>query len=140
MRDFLRKCKAVLGLGAMWGAAWALIFALTVLIIGIVNPDSIDAGEGPIRGIAIGALFGFVSGIVFAALFALTERRKTIRNLSVGRAALWGMLGTAAYPLLTPVDNSLVFFVCPIGAALAAASVAVAKKAERRIGPPPTAA
>jgi hypothetical protein len=128
MRQFLRKCRAALGVGATWGATWALIFALTFLIIRLVDPDSIDPGEGPLRGIAIGAFFGFVSGIAFALLLAVTESRKTIRNLSVGRAALWGMLGTAAYPLLTPLDNSMVFFVCPVGAAVAAASVAIAKK------------
>ena len=130
MREFLRKCRAALGVGMTWGAAWALIFALIFLVIRVVDPDSIDPGEGPVRGIAIGALFGFISGTVFAAVLAMTESRRTIRKLSVGRAAIWGMLGTAAYPLLTPLDNSMVFFVCPIGAALAAASVAIAKKAE----------
>jgi hypothetical protein len=40
------------------------------------------------------------------------------------------MLGTAAFPLLTPVDNSMLLIVCPVGAALAAASIAVAKRTE----------
>ena len=35
---------------------------------------------------------------------------------------------------LSQVDNSTVFIVCPIGAALAAGSVAVAKRAERDDG------
>jgi hypothetical protein len=60
----------------------------------------------------------------------LAEGRKAIRDLSLSRAALWRMLGTAAFPLLTSVDNSVLLIVCPVGAVLAAASVAVAKKAK----------
>ena len=135
MRAFLRRARGALGISVTWGAAWAVIFAGVALIIGLVDPDSIDPGEGPVRTAGIGAVFGFVSGAVFGVLLALMENRKAIRDLSLGRAALWGMLGTAAYPLLTPVDNSIVFLLCPIGAALAAASVAIAKKAELGASP-----
>ena len=130
MGAFLRRCRGALGIGVTWGAVWAAIFAALAVIIGLVDPDSIDPGEGPIRVAGIGAVFGFVSGVGFGVLLSLAEGRKAIRDLSLGRAALWGMLGTAAFPLLTPVNNSLLLFVCPIGAALAVASVAVAKQAE----------
>ena len=132
MGAFLRRCRGALGIGVTWGAVWAAIFAALAVIIGLVDPDSIDPGEGPIRVAGIGAVFGFVSGVGFGVLLSLAEGRKAIRDLSLGRAALWGMLGTAAFPLLTPVNNSLLLFVCPIGAALAVASVAVAKQAELR--------
>ena len=131
MRSFLRKCRGALGLGLMWSVAWLAIFALLGVIIGVADPDSIDPGEEPRRVAWIGAVFGFISGTAFGALLSIAEGRRMLRGLSVWRAALWGALGTAAFPLLTAVDNSLVFFVCPIGAALAAASVAVAKKADR---------
>ena len=132
MGAFLRRCRGALGIGVTWGAVWAAIFAALAVIIGLVDPDSIDPGEGPIRVAGIGAVFGFVSGVGFGVLLSLAEGRKAIRDLSLGRAALWGMLGTAAFPLLTPVNNSLLLFVCPIGAALAVASVAVAKQAQLR--------
>jgi hypothetical protein len=135
MRAFLRKCRGALGLGLLSAVAWAIIFALIAVVIGIVDPDSIDPGEGPLHVAPIGAVFGFVSGIVFALLLALGEGRKTLRDLSVKRAALWGMLGTAAYPLLTPVGDEAVLIFGPIGAALAAVTVAVAKKGE--LGAPP---
>jgi hypothetical protein len=130
MRAFLRKCRGALGLSLLSAGAWAIIFALISVVIGIVDPDSIDPGEAPLHVAPVGAVFGFVSGIVFALLLALGEGRKTLRDLSIKRAALWGMLGTAAYPLLTPVGNEAVLILGPIGAALAAVSVAVAKKAE----------
>jgi len=135
MGAFLRRCRGALGIGVTWGAVWAAIFAALAVIIGLVDPDSIDPGEGPIQVAGIGAVFGFVSGVGFGVLLSLAEGRKAIRDLSLGRAALWGMLGTAAFPLLTPVNNSMLLFVCPIGAALAAASVAVAKRAELRASP-----
>ena len=129
MRAFLRKCRGILGTGVTFGAAWAAIFAALALIIGVVDPDSIDPGEEPIIT-GIGAMFGLIAGVLFGVLLSVAERRKTLRELSIGRAALWGALATAAYPLLTPVANSIVFFVCPIGAGLAAATVALAKKGE----------
>jgi hypothetical protein len=130
MRAFLRKCRGALGLSLLSAAAWAIIFALISVVIGVFDPDSIDAGEGPLHVAPIGAVYGFISGAVFALLLALGEGRRTLRDLSTKRAALWGMLGTAAYPLLTRVDDMAVLILGPIGAALAAVSVAVAKKAE----------
>ena len=132
MRAFLRKCRGALGIGLTWGIAWAAIFAALSVVVGILDPDSIDPGEGPLRLGGIGAIFGFVSGVAFGATLALADGRKVLRKLSVGRAALWGAIGTAAFPLFTSVDNSMLIFVCPIGAALAAGSVAIAKRAELR--------
>jgi len=135
MGTLLRRCRGVLGFGVTWGAVWATIFAALALIVGLVDPDSIDPGEGPIRVAGIGAVFGFVSGVGFGVLLSLAEGRKAIRDFSLSRAALWGILGTAAFPLLTPVDNGMLLIVCPIGAALAAVSVAVAKQAELGASP-----
>lgn len=132
MRAFLRKCRGALGIGLTWSVVWAAIFAAIGVVVGIVDPDSIDPGEDPLRIGAIGAVFGFISGVAFGAMLALADGRTKLRNLSIGRAALWGAIGTAAFPLLTAVDNSMLIILCPVGAALAAGSVAIAKKAELR--------
>jgi hypothetical protein len=132
MRNFLRKVRGALGIGATWAVAWGAIFTGIAFVIGIFDPDSIDLGETPIRIGAIGGLFGFISGVAFGATLALADGRKVLSRLSVGRAALWGALGTALFPLLTAVDDSMLILVCPIGAALAAGSVAIAKRAELR--------
>lgn len=130
MKKFLRKCRGILGFGATWGVAWGLIFAALGVIVGIVDPDSIGPGEDPLHVGWYGAVFGFVSGAAFSLVLSLAESRRTIRELSAGRAAVWGIVGTALFPLLTPVDNSMLIILCPIGAGLAAASVALAKRAE----------
>jgi len=129
MHRFLRWCRGALAMGGLWGAVWACIFAALVLVVGLLDPDTIDPGEGPWAVAKVGAIFGFVSGIGFAILLTLAEGRKAIGRLALRRAAFWGALGTAAFPLLTPVDNGMLLIVCPIGAGLAVASVALAKKA-----------
>jgi hypothetical protein len=127
---FLRKCRGALGISVTWAVAWAAILTGMFAIVGLLFPDSADPGESPLRAAWIGAVFGAVSGAAFAVLLSLVDGRRTIRDLSIIRAALWGGLGTAAFPLLTPVNDRLLFILCPIGAAVAAASVAVAKKGE----------
>lgn len=128
MRAFLRKCRGIAGVAITWGAVWGAVFATLALVIGIIDPDSIDPGETPLRIAGMGAVFGAVSGVAFGVLLSVAERRKTLRELSLTRVALWGAIASAVFPLLTPVDNGMLIIVCPIGAALAAGLVAIAKK------------
>jgi hypothetical protein len=46
------------------------------------------------------AAYGFVSGLGFGTLLSLIEGRKVLRDLSLKRVALLGLLGSAAVPLL----------------------------------------
>lgn len=101
-------------------------------IIGIVDPDSIDAGEEPWRLASLVGTVGFISGSVFALIFSSAERRKSIKQLSVLRAALWGALGGAALPLLTTMNDSVLFNTVPLGAIIAASTVAIARRAALR--------
>ena len=65
MRTFLRKLRGALGIAATWGASWAFIGAALTIVVGVVDPDSIDAGEGPVRIGAIFAAVGAISGLAF---------------------------------------------------------------------------
>lgn len=131
MNPLLRKLRGVIGTGLAWGAAWAAIMAAVGVVVGVVRPEEIDAGEGPLRVGTIMGMVGFISGTAFGALLAFAERRKTLLDLSPGRAAMWGILASAAFPLLTGRADA-VFVLCPLGAACAAASVAIARRAELR--------
>jgi hypothetical protein len=137
MRLFLRRCRGAIGFGVTWGLVWAAIFFTLGIVAGFIDPDSIDPGEEPIRIARIGGFLGFVSGAAFAVLLSLGDGRKTIRNLSLIRVAIWGAVGSALFPLLTPANNSMLLLICPIGAALAAGSVAIAKRAELRASAEP---
>jgi hypothetical protein len=130
MNRLLRKLRGVIGIGLTWGAVWAVISAAIGLVIGVIDPDSIDPGESPLLMGAIVGFQGFVAGVGFGILLSLAETRKTILDLSPGRAAIWGMLASAALPLLTGMPTGMIWFVCPLGAACASASVAIARRAE----------
>lgn len=131
MKPFLRKLRGALGIAATWGVSWAAIGAALSIIVGVVDPPSIDAGEGPLRIGAIFAAVGAISGFAFRPVMSFAERRRSVSELSIGRAALWGALGAAALPLLTTMNNSILIFVGPLGAAFAAASVALARRSSR---------
>ena len=126
----LRRLLGVLGIGLSWGVAWAALFATLALIIGILRPQDIDSGESPLGFSGIGLVVGFVSGAVFGLILAIAENRKSIVDLALMRVALWGMLGAAAWPLLTPLPDAMLLILCPLGAVCAAVAVAIARRAE----------
>ena len=132
MNTILRKLRGMLGMGLTWGVGWGMVLFMIGTVIGIVDPDSIDAGEEPWRISLLVGSVGFVSGSLFALIFSGAERKKSIRDLSVLRATLWGALGGAALPLLTTMNDSTLFNTVPLGAAFAAATVAIARRAALR--------
>jgi hypothetical protein len=77
MKAWLRVTAGVVGMGLTWAAVWAAAGAL----IGIVDPPgSLDElWVGP----AIGLHPGFVGGVVFAAVLAITARPRRFAELSV---------------------------------------------------------
>jgi hypothetical protein len=137
MNALLRKVRGVLGSGLIWGVLWATIGALVGFLIRITIPGSMDPGENELLVAAIFGAIGFVSGAAFGMLLSFAESRKKILDLSLGRAAVWGILGAATFPLLTTMDNRLMIIFCPLGALSAAASVAIARRAVLRESEPP---
>jgi hypothetical protein len=130
----------VIGLSLTWGAVWALVFTALFLVIMAVDPRSIDAGETLSLGAAIGAAYGFVTGVSFSILLLLAERGKALRDISLGRAGAWGAIAAAVMPLVSvSADNRMLVFMCPIGAALAIGMVALAKRADARAAREPQA-
>ena len=90
MKKFFRKLRGLAGVGLTWGTLWGAIGAGIALVIG-----------DPILDWAPGmGLYGFVSGVGFGSLLSLGEGRKTLRDLSLRKVAMWGVLGSAAVPLL----------------------------------------
>lgn len=130
MNTVLRRLRGMLGVGLTWGVAWSICFYLLALVIGVLDPDSIDPGEEPHRIGAFMGILGFVSGAAFAALLSLSEHRKALRDLSTWKPALLGFLGASLLPILTPAADSMVLLLGPLGAALAAGSVAIARRAD----------
>ena len=129
MTSWMRKLRGMLGTGVTWGVGWAIVIFIIGSIIGVVDPDSIDPGEEPWRIAGLVGAAGFLSGVAFAGLFSWIENRKSLRDLSVPRAAIWGAIGGAALPLLTTMNDSVLFNTMPLGAIFAASTVAIARRA-----------
>lgn len=131
MKKFIRWLRGALGIGLTWGVLWVGLGMVLILIIKVVDPGQIGPGEGPAETLPILGLVGLLSGIGFAGILSLAERRRTLRELSVGRAALWGLLGGVGIPLLLGAGASMGWLTGPMGALFAGASVAIARRGER---------
>ena len=84
MRKWLRLIRGAIGMGVMWGVAWA--GAGTVLAV--VTRFRADAPFPLVFGV-----LGFIAGIIFSALLALIEGGRRLDQMSLPRFAAWGAMG-----------------------------------------------
>ena len=84
MRKSARRIRGAIGMGLTWGAAWGA--AGTVLAV--VTRFKADA-PFPL----IFAVLGFIAGVIFSAILALTEGRRGFDQMSLPRFAVWGAAG-----------------------------------------------
>ena len=124
MGIILRRLRGALGIGLTWAGLWIVIGVM----LGILRPGDIGPGEGPRRILPILAMVGLLSGLGFAGFLWLAERRRTFEQLSLGRVALWGLLGSALIPVIMGTEGSMGLLTGSLGAVFAAGSVAVARR------------
>jgi hypothetical protein len=87
----------MLGVGLMWGALGGAVG----LVVGVVGA-AVDQGTISewLTSVGLGfAGFGFLAGVGFAATLSALDGRRTLRELSVRRAAALGGLAGFAFPL-----------------------------------------
>ncbi len=84
MRNLLRRVRGAIGMGLIWGAALGFAGGVPHWVFG-VNTDV------PIS-VLFGA-FGFVAGVTFSGILALTEGRRRFDEMSLPRFAGWGAVG-----------------------------------------------
>jgi hypothetical protein len=81
----------------MVAIAWAVIWAPVAVLVGLlVDPD----GSMDEMWVAIGAYPGFICGLLFSALLWMAERHRRIGELSLPRAASWGVVAGLLVSLL----------------------------------------
>jgi ABC-type Na+ efflux pump permease subunit len=134
MTRLIRWLRGAVGIGLTWAGLWVAFGVVLVIGLRIFRPEDLDRGEAFGTILPVLGLVGFLSGIGFAGLLSMAERRRTLQDLSLGRVALWGLLGSAAIPLLMGTDGSMGWITGSLGATFAAASVAVARGGS--LGPP----
>jgi len=81
----------------------------------------------PILGVV-----GLLSGVGFATILSLAERRRALHDLSLIRVGLWGCVGSAAIALLMGTDGSVGVMTAALGAMFATGSVALARRDARK--------
>ena len=91
-------------MAVIWAVLWApLGAALLVSAKGsnyVPSPPWSAVLEHALRGARVGAVWGLLSGAVFAATLAAVERRGGIERLLSGRVVAWGALSGMAFPAI----------------------------------------
>jgi hypothetical protein len=118
----------VIGIGLIWAPLWIVMFFVLFIIISVLVNTGGGSDVGPLTAILIMGWIGFVSGAIFSIIFSFAEKGKAIQNLSLARAGLWGIIGSAVFPVLTQRADQL-FWTCPFGAVIAIILVLLARKA-----------
>lgn len=119
-------------MGLTWATAW---FSAGMALLLVVGPDAADVpfplGFG---------LLGFLAGLTFSGVLALTEGRRRFDQMSLPRFAAWGALGGALFSaLFVPVAGlglGGLAILAPVlglaGAGCAAGTLALARMGEDR--------
>ena len=109
MRNRIGAVRWVLGIGLAWATLWLALWAIVVVIIGVLDPDSIDAGEGPMVMLSILGPMGLFSGVAFGILLSIADRGRSAIDRSTIRVAAYGILANAIVqmPYLGHGDQSL---------------------------------
>ncbi|MFL5606604.1 MAG: hypothetical protein ACJ8AD_09180 [Gemmatimonadaceae bacterium] len=131
MRKWLRRIRGAIGMGFTWGAAWSG----AGIVLAVVTRFRADAPFPLVFGV-----LGFIAGVIFSALLALTEGRRRLDQMSLPRFAGWGAMGGLLLSALFARAASLgwgdVLAVVPTFAlacaVCASGSLAMARRAVRR--------
>lgn len=143
---WLRKLRAMLGMGITWGVAGfgiGLPLSLVVLPFQGVPLTLAFMVESALQL----AVFGVFAGTGFGAILAAAERKRSFDDLSLPRVGLWGALAGSLFPVVTLlVDGALsleairwnlpVFgMTIAVGAGLSAGTLWIARKSQDALPP-----
>ena len=99
----LRKLRGILSTAAVWALVWLPIGLSLALILGPPSECLYCAPHWLLYQIVIWAIWGALSGALFAVILILMERRRTLAELSLRRNATWGALASLFLPLLLAI-------------------------------------
>jgi hypothetical protein len=138
VKTWLRRLRAVVSIGAIWGCALALVGLATAPVYLIWLPSYV-APHLLVAAAVQWGVGGFVLGSGFAVVLMMMDGRKTFAELTRWRAALWGALAGVGLMLVLgllvgnpiPLTGVLVSIgmVGAVAAGLGAGTVSLAKRA-----------
>lgn len=144
----LRKLRAALVIAGIWAIVWMPMGFALALYAGSRSPQPTDVIARPVSlplFVSVWTMWGGASGVLFALILGLAERRRTLASLSLVRTVVWGAIGCVTLPAaLTIVDVlttpaglrgytwrfplAALAVSAALGAACAAATLAVARR------------
>ena len=130
MRKSLRRIRGAIGMGLTWGAAWSL----AGIMLTVVTRFKADAPFPLIFGV-----LGFIAGVIFSAILALTEGRRGFDQMSLPRFAVWGATGglllSAVFAKAASLEWGDVLAITPTFALASAVCASGSLALARRAGP-----
>jgi hypothetical protein len=137
VKTWLRRLRAVVSIGAIWGCALALVGLATAPVFLIWLPSYV-APHLLVAAALQWGVGGFVLGSGFAMVLMMMDGHKTFAELTRWRAALWGALaGVGLMLVVSLVGNPIplagvlasIGIVGAVAAGLGAGTVSLAKRA-----------
>jgi hypothetical protein len=152
--DGSRRLRGLIGTAATWAVVWSAV--------GVIPSVAIQAfwfgrhGDAPLSaaailpmigwGLAIWAVWGALSGLVFGTVVAIRERHRTAGDLTVRRIGTWGLIAGLTIPALvlayvlthspaqaiSPGMGKLLLFGALLGSGCGAGSLVLARRGQVR--------
>ena len=142
MSKWMKRIRGAVGMGVTWAVGWSFVGALLGLLVGVLSPDGIE-GTRVAGAVRMFMQAGLLSGGAFSVALGLAGRHRTFDEMSL---PLFAVLGAVAAPLILGIAVALfgigeisaraalvvTAVIASLGAASAAASLALARMAEDR--------
>jgi hypothetical protein len=130
MRNLRRRVRGAIGMGLTWAMAWGAAGVLMAIVTGFTADVPFPL---------FFALLGFIAGVIFSAVLALTMGKRSFDQMSLPRFATWGAVGgvvlAALFAPAASLGGSDVLMIGGIfalaSAACATGSLALARRAAR---------
>ncbi len=98
--DLGRCLKTVVGLSLLWTLIWGALGAGVSLLVGLIDPPSVDPGESPWNLARVVGMAGLLAGAVFGVILLVGERRSELAEVWPVRAVMWGVAAGMILPFL----------------------------------------
>lgn len=130
MRNLLRRVRGAIGMGLTWALAWGGAGIVMAVVTGFTADVPFPL---------FFALLGFIAGVIFSAVLALTSGKRRFDQMSLPRFAAWGAVGgilmSVFFTRAASLEGADVPMVASIfalaSAACASGSLALARRATR---------
>ncbi|MDX2206461.1 MAG: hypothetical protein SFU57_02345 [Gemmatimonadales bacterium] len=143
----MKKLRAALVVGATRAVAWGVLamVGLYAMVLATRSPAELAdlatrmsiAHSIPATAFVLGALLGFIAGLLFSLLLAVGEAQAASRRFTISRALMWGTVAGvgmgATISLVTgwAVSSELAAVFLLSGGTAAAATLVTARRAPR---------